>query len=107
MIFIEAPAFEKIRVRYLDDEEYRLLQCLLLAHPGRGDLIRGSGGVRKLRWAVEGRGKRSGLRVIYYWRVLKDSVYLLTIYRKSEISDLTRSEIKVLRNIVRQIEGPT
>lgn len=107
MIFIEAPAFEKIRVRYLDDEEYRLLQCLLLAHPGRGDLIRGSGGVRKLRWAMEGRGKRSGLRVIYYWRVSKDSVYLLTIYRKSEISDLTRSEIKVLRNIVRQIEGPT
>ncbi len=105
MIFIETPVFERIRDSYLDDDHYRLLQATLMARPDAGDLIRGSGGVRKIRWAIGGRGKRSGMRVIYYWRSSEDHVYLLTVYRKSEVSNLTRAEIKVLRNIVRQIEG--
>jgi hypothetical protein len=66
MIFIEAPTFERIRERYFDDDQYRLLQATLTAEPESGDLIRGSGGIRKVRWAAQGTGKRGGLRVIYY-----------------------------------------
>jgi hypothetical protein len=64
MIFVEAPAFERIRERYLDDDQYRLLQLTLMANPESGDLIRGSGGIRKVRWAAHGKGKRGGLRVM-------------------------------------------
>lgn len=67
MIFVEAPTFDRLRERYLDDDEYRLLQAALMAQPTAGDVIRGSGGIRKVRWAAEGTGKRGGLRVIYYW----------------------------------------
>ncbi len=105
MIFIETPVFERLRDSYLDDDHYRLLQVTLMARPDAGDVIRGSGGVRKIRWAIGGRGKRGGIRVIYYWRSSEDHVYLLTVYQKSEVSNLTRAEIKALRNIVRQIEG--
>ena len=65
LIFIETPVFERYRDSHFDDDQYRLLQAVLMARPDAGDLIRGSGGVRKVRWAVEGRGKRGGLRVIY------------------------------------------
>ena len=64
MIFIEAPPFERVRQNYLDDDEYRLLQATLMANPAAGDLIRGSRGIRKVRWAMAGTGKRGGLRVI-------------------------------------------
>ena len=105
MIFIETPVFERLRDSYLDDDHYRLLQVTLMARPDAGDVIRGSGGVRKIRWAIGGRGKRGGIRVIYYWRSSEDHVYLLTVYQKSEVPNLTRAEIKALRNIVRQIKG--
>lgn len=72
MIFVEAPAFERIRERYLNDDQYQLLQAALMANPEAGALIRGSGGLRKVRWAVDGKGKSSGLRLIYYW-VTRDS----------------------------------
>ncbi len=105
MIFIETPVFQRLRDGYLNDDQYRLLQAILMARPDAGQLIRGSGGVRKVRWATEGRGKRGGLRVTYYWRNAEHHIYFLTVYRKSEVSDLAPSEIKALRNIVRQIEG--
>lgn len=64
--------FERIRERYLDDEQYQLLQAALMANPEAGSFIPGSGGLRKVRWAVDGKGKSGGLRVIYYW-VTRDS----------------------------------
>jgi hypothetical protein len=68
MIFLEAPAFERIRERYLGDNQYQLLQAALMANPEAGSLIRASGGLRKVRWAVDGKGKSGGaLRVTYYW----------------------------------------
>jgi len=104
MIFIEAPAFERIRERYLDDDQYRLLQAALMVDPASGDLIRGSGGIRKVRWAAQGKGKRGGLRVIYYWITRRNHLLLLTLYRKSEVSDLTPGDVKALRALVAGLE---
>ena len=68
MIFIEASSFTKLLPNYLSDDEYRALQAYLMQKPDAGDLIKGSGGVRKVRWASEGMGKSGGVRVIYYWK---------------------------------------
>ena len=100
MIFIEAPPFERVRQEYLDDDRYRLMQSTLMANPTAGDLIRGSGGIRKLRWAAAGTGKRGGLRVIYYCITERERILLLTVYRKSEVSDLTPAEVRALRALV-------
>ena len=105
MIFIEAPPFERVRQNYLDADEYRLLQAALMANPAAGVLIRGSGGIRKIRWAAAGTGERGGLRVIYYWITKRDHVLLLTMYRKSEVSDLTPLEVRALRALVESLEG--
>jgi len=104
LIFIEAPPFERLRAEYFGDEHYRLLQAWLMANPGAGDVIRGSGGIRKLRWGSDGQGKRGGMRIIYYCVHEKSHIYFLTLYRKSEVSDLNRDEIKILRNLVKQIQ---
>jgi hypothetical protein len=65
--FRSSPVFERLRAQYIDDDQYRLLQATLMANPGSGAVTPGAGGVRKVRWAADGRGKRGGLRVIYYW----------------------------------------
>lgn len=82
-----------------------MLQATLMANPAAGDLIRGPGGIRKIRWAAAGAGKRGGLRVIYYWITRRDHVLLLTMYRESEVSDLTTLEVRVLRALVESLEG--
>lgn len=99
-VFIEATFFEKYRANYLTDEQYSALQSELLAYPDAGDVIQGSGGLRKIRSASGGRGKRGGVRVIYYYLMQKQRFYLLTIYAKNEVSDLTKAEIKQLRTFV-------
>jgi hypothetical protein len=66
----------------------------------RGDIIPGSGGLRKIRWAISGRGKRGGVRAIYYWRVRQDQILMLFMYSKTETDDLTAQQLKVLREIV-------
>ncbi len=96
-VFVEASVFEKYRANYLTDEQYTALQNELLALPDAGDVIQGSGGLRKIRAASGGRGKRGGVRVIYYYLAQKKRFYLLTIYAKNEVSDLTKTEIKHLR----------
>ncbi|MGM0785037.1 MAG: transcriptional regulator [Pseudomonadota bacterium] len=84
MLFIETSKFTKLLPDYLTDEEYRGLQTYLLKKPDAGDLIKGSGGVRKIRWSLAGSGKRGGVRVIYYWKVSEHEIWLLTLYSKSE-----------------------
>jgi hypothetical protein len=106
MVFVETSLFSKIRERYLDDENFRLLQASLMTSPNAGALIRGSGGIRKLRWGADGSGKRGGLRIIYYSQLPANRIYLLTIYRKSEMSDLSRAELHALKGIIRKFEQP-
>jgi len=81
--FIETPFFTKVVSRYLSDDEYAKLQAFLNARPEAGALVPGSGGVRKVRWGTSGRGKRGGLRVIYYLRSAKGQIWMLTIYGKN------------------------
>ncbi|MBI4663150.1 MAG: type II toxin-antitoxin system RelE/ParE family toxin [Verrucomicrobia bacterium] len=100
MIFIEDDGFQKRRKGLLDDDEFFALLEWLLAHPAVGRVIPGSGGLRKVRWAGKGHGKRGGFRVIYFWWVADDKILLLDIYRKSEKEDLAADEIGKLRRKV-------
>jgi mRNA-degrading endonuclease RelE of RelBE toxin-antitoxin system len=97
VVFVETPIFTRRIGSYLDDDEYRLLQSFLADHPGSGKVIRHSGGMRKLRWAGSGRGKRGGLRIIYYWWISKDRISMLMVYPKSEQDDLTPEQLKQLK----------
>lgn len=100
--FVELPPFARHRHRYLDDGEFRALQNKLMEDPCAGDLIVGSGGLRKLRFREERRskGNRGGLRVIYYWWVGGNQFWLFTLYSKDEIADLTADERKALEGLL-------
>jgi hypothetical protein len=102
-IFIELPPFERHRSTYLDDDAFLALQNLLMNHPEAGDLIPDTGGLRKLRFADErrGKGKRSGLRVIYYWWITGLQFWLFTLYDKDEMDDLTPQQRKVLKAMIK------
>ena len=97
--FVEAPVFARFRDDYLDDEGFRELQRHLAANPEAGDIVPGAGGIRKLRWkdARRGKGKRGGLRVIYYCFLSDEEIWLLTLYDKDEAADLTKDEREQLR----------
>jgi mRNA-degrading endonuclease RelE of RelBE toxin-antitoxin system len=77
MRFVETPVFTAALQRHLDDEQYRQLQIALMLRPEQGPIIRASGGLRKVRWAKPGAGKRGGLRVIYYWTPAERAFYML------------------------------
>jgi mRNA-degrading endonuclease RelE of RelBE toxin-antitoxin system len=100
VVILETHAFTAAILELLSDEEYRLLQQALVARPDAGRLIRGSGGLRKIRWAAKGRGKRGGVRVIYYWHVPGDRLLMLLAYAKSERDDLTPRQRVMLRKII-------
>jgi mRNA-degrading endonuclease RelE of RelBE toxin-antitoxin system len=102
MTFIETPLFTKLIKDFLPDEDYRLLQLTLLLRPEAGDVIRGGGGLRKIRWNVPGSGKRGGLRIIYYWDVPAETIYMLLPYKKSKQVDLTPEQLKLLRRLVKE-----
>ena len=102
MEFIEAVAFTKYVHDYLSEDEYQGLQSYLLQNPESGKLVPGSGGVRKIRWAISGKGKSGGVRVIYYFKKQDDEIWLLTIYSKSEIENIPAH---VLRQIAKEIEN--
>jgi mRNA-degrading endonuclease RelE of RelBE toxin-antitoxin system len=89
-------------MRLLSDESYRELQGSLLEHPDVGDRIQGSGGLRKVRWGGEGRGKRGGVRVIYAWLQRRDLLLMLLIYGKNEQDDLTPEQLRVLKRLVEE-----
>jgi hypothetical protein len=86
----------------LSDDEYRQLQAELTRQPDIGPVIKGSGGLRKVRWAAKGAGKRGGARVIYYWAVAQDRLLMLFIYPKNVRDDLSQDQLKVLRKIVEE-----
>ena len=97
--FIETSIFTKQIIDLLDDSDYRELQTSLALHPNAGDVIRGGGGLRKIRWPARGKGKRGGIRVIYY-KIEDDEIYMLFAYLKNKQEDLTTEQLKVLRTIV-------
>lgn len=100
MIFIETPIFTKRLNGLLDDDSYAEFQRQLSFQPDAGDIIEGTGGIRKIRVASGGRGKRGGTRVVYYHFVAAAQIALLMIYPKSEKDDLTPAECKALKQIV-------
>jgi hypothetical protein len=99
--FIETPLFTRLVGEYLSDEEYLRLQAALAEDPEAGPIIPGSGGIRKLRWALSGRGKSSGLRVIYYPRSRQGVIWMLTLYPKNVTENIPAH---VLRQIRKEIE---
>jgi mRNA-degrading endonuclease RelE of RelBE toxin-antitoxin system len=101
MIFIETTTFTKLIGSYLTDDEYRGLQGFLFEHPDAGKIVRGSGGVRKLRWAMAGKGKSGGIRVIYYWKRTDNEIWLLTVYGKSERESIPSH---ILKQIAEEIK---
>jgi len=100
MIIVETTVFTKLIGQLMDDDHYWELQALMIENPEIGDLIQGSGGLRKIRWKLSGRGKRGGVRVIYYWAVSVDQIRMLYVYSKSDQGNLTKEQLKVLRQIV-------
>ena len=102
-VFIELPAFERHRADYLDDDSFRSLQNLLMKNPLAGDLMPDTGGLRKLRFADARRskGKRGGLRVIYYWWVPGFQFWLFTLYDKDEMADLTPPQRKAFKAMIK------
>jgi mRNA-degrading endonuclease RelE of RelBE toxin-antitoxin system len=95
--FIETPLFTKEAERYLDDDDYQALQVYLDRNPDAGDVVRGTGGVRKLRWGAAGRGKRGGLRVIYLLRVRQEQIWLLTLYGKNVRDTIPANVLSAMR----------
>jgi mRNA-degrading endonuclease RelE of RelBE toxin-antitoxin system len=82
MLIVETPVFTRRVLKLLSDDNYRFLQQILVADPEAGDLIRHSGGLRKIRWSVAGRGKRGGGRAIYYWAPARETILMLLMYER-------------------------
>jgi mRNA-degrading endonuclease RelE of RelBE toxin-antitoxin system len=102
MLFIETPLFTRTVEELMPEDEYRALQRALVLRPELGALMPGSGGLRKVRWHVKDRGKRGGLRVIYYWDKKNNTIYMLFVYRKSRQEDLTPRQMKILSKLVQE-----
>ncbi len=101
MIFIETSFFTKRLAETLPDEEYRQFQTALALDPELGDLIPGGGGIRKVRWNLPDTGKRGGIRVIYYWAVSRDQIYLLLLYKKTVKENIDPDQLEILRQLVK------
>jgi mRNA-degrading endonuclease RelE of RelBE toxin-antitoxin system len=102
MEFVEAPLFSRLIYDYLDEDEYLGLQMFLFQFPDSGKVVPGTGGVRKLRWAMQGKGKRGGIRVIYYWKTSENEIWLLTVYGKNERDTIPAY---ILRQIAEEIRN--
>lgn len=101
LVFLETPTFTRRIQEALDLEDYLALQTALLLRPEQGQIIKGSGGLRKVRWSAGGTGKRGGLRVIYYWDPGRSVCYMLYAYGKNEQGDLTPRQVRALAQLVR------
>ena len=102
MRFVESAVFTRALLNLLSDDEYSSLQLALMLRPDAGDLIPGSGGLRKLRWSLSGKGKRGGTRLIYYWQRGGEVIYMLFIYAKSRQDGLTREQLRTLSKLVKE-----
>lgn len=100
MVIVETSIFTRQVQNLLTEEAYRKLQFDLTIRPDAGQIIPGSGGLRKIRWGFGGRGKRGGIRVIYYWAVSQERLLMLLMYPKNVQDNLSKDQLKTLRRIV-------
>ncbi len=98
--FIESSLFTKMVYDYLTEEDYTAFQHFLLENPEAGDVVKGSGGVRKVRWARPGAGKSGGVRVCYYARTTAGQILLLVIYAKGVRASIPGSILKQLKEVL-------
>jgi len=102
MRIVETRIFTKTLRGLLDEEVYRALQLALVLRPEQGALIPGAGGLRKVRWGIEGKGKRGGVRIIYFWDPKQAVLYMLLVYGKTVQDDLTPTQLLTLSRLVRE-----
>jgi len=102
MKIIETTIFTRKIINLLSSEEYRGLQNELLENPEKGKIVRGSGGLRKIRFGISGRGKSGGVRIIYYWVIKSKIILMLLAYPKNEQDNLTSSQLKILKSLVEE-----
>ena len=96
--FVETKLFTRLVQEYLSDDEYSRLQQALLADPELGSIIPGTGGVRKVRWGIAGRGKRGGIRVIYFLRTKQGQIWMLTLYPKNVTENIPANVLKKIKD---------
>lgn len=104
--FIETPVFSKQRSELIDDDDYQKFQAFLLKSHEDGDTISKTGGCKKIRWGLEDKGKRGGVRIIYYTLTAKGKIYLLLMYSKNRKDDLSEKEKAILNQISKQLNRP-
>ena len=104
MVFVETAVFTRLVCDALSDGDYSALQQELANHPECGRVIEGGAGIRKTRWAASGTGKRSGFRIVYYWRPAEDQIYLLYLFAKNSRADLTRAQVKQLAEAAKALK---
>jgi hypothetical protein len=100
MLIVETTIFTRLIIELMSDEEYASFQEALINQPDMGDLIPGGGGIRKVRWRLENRGKSGGVRIIYYWMMRDDQLRMLYVYPKNRQENLTKQQLAMLREIV-------
>lgn len=106
-VFVELPAFERNRSKYMSDENFSDFQQELMLNPTAGEVIQGTGGLRKVRFqdSSRGKGKRGGLRIIYYWWLKESEFLLFTVYGKGEMDDLTPEQRKKLAELLKKFKA--
>jgi hypothetical protein len=102
MEIIETPIFSRRVQKVLTNDEYQQFLTNLAHQPDMGVVLRGGGGIRKVRWAAKGHGKRGGVRIIYHWAAAQDKIIMLFIYAKNEQDDLSREQLRALRKVVEE-----
>ncbi len=102
MLIVETSVFTRRVLKLLSDDNYGSLQQFLVANPEAGNLIRHSGGLRKIRWSGRGRGKRGGVRIIYYWAPARETILMLLMYGKNEQDDLTPGQLRILKRLIEE-----
>ena len=104
LVFFETPLFTRLLNEYLSDDAYKSLQNALLINPELGDVMPGTGGFRKVRWqdTRRGKGKRGGLRVIYYYLTTDNQIWFFTLYDNNEAADLSTEEKKLLKQAIQK-----
>ena len=100
MVIVETSVFSRRIQELMSDDAYMELHEALVTRPNLGELIPGSGGLRKMRWGLKGRGKRGGVRLIYYWAVASEQIRMLYVYPKRRQEDLTLAQLDALRGVI-------